>query len=191
MPAECQVARLPGTRVALLAGMTSNGVQADALTQLRSEHAHLASLLGELAREPDPGRAHGLFRTVYEELNAHSAAEHAVFYAALAGSATAAELVQRAMVAHATIAALAEELLAGSPAEPPWREMMRALQRAIAEHVDEEERELFTIARREVGGDALRTLGTRLREAAARWREAECGGGHLGDGVGALAMARG
>lgn len=159
--------------------MMANSVHPDALTQLRGEHAHLAALLGEVAREANAGRAHGLFRTIHEELNAHRVAEEAVFYAALAASETAAISVQRAVAAHAAIATLADELLAMTAIEPPWRERMRALQQAIADHVDEEERELFPIARRELGGDALRALGAQLRDAAARWRAAECAGEHV------------
>ena len=55
--------------------MARDGTLPDALTQLRTEHSYLSSLLGELEREPNPGRARGLFRTLYEELCAHSSDE--------------------------------------------------------------------------------------------------------------------
>ena len=80
--------------------MARDGTLPDALTQLRTEHSYLSSLLGELEREPNPGRARGLFRTLYEELCAHSSAEQTVFYAALA--------------AHEHIDELASELVAAS-----------------------------------------------------------------------------
>jgi hypothetical protein len=150
----------------------------DALTQLRTEHSHLSSLLGELVREANAGRARGLFRTLYDELRAHGSAEQAVFYAVLAGNEAAADVVRRALAAHEHIDELADELMAAPPSQPAWRETLRALQRAVAEHAAEEERELFTIARRELGGDALRAMGAQLVAAAARWREAECAGEH-------------
>lgn len=150
----------------------------DALTQLRTEHSHLSSLLAELSREPDPLRARGLFRTVYDELRVHSSAEQAVFYAVLAGNDAATDLVRSALAAHRHIDELADELLHIWPSEPPWRETLRALQRAVAEHTDEEERELFAVARREIGGDGLQAMGQQIMAAAAEWREAECAGRH-------------
>ena len=158
--------------------MARDGTLPDALTQLRTEHSYLSSLLGELEREPNPGRARGLFRTLYEELRAHSSAEQTVFYAALAANDAATDLVRRALAAHEHIDELASELVAASPSQPAWRETLRALRRAVAEYADEEERELFTIARREIGGDALQAMGAQLINAAAEWREAECAGRH-------------
>lgn len=161
----------------------------DALSELHAEHTYLASLFAELARESDAGRARGLLRTLYEELRAHSAAEQQVFYDVLAHSDAARGLVRSAVTAHEHLCALAEELLAAPPELPPWRETMRALQRAWAEHVEAEERNLFAVARSVVGGDGLRIMAVRLRDAAARWREAECAGYHPGPGSGPPRLA--
>ena len=155
----------------------------DVVAQLAAEHTYLASLFAELGREHNAARARGLFRTLYEELCAHSAAEATVFYAALARTDAAGELVERARAAHEHIAALADELLASSPALPPWRELARDLQHAVAAHAAEEERELFSIARTILGSDALQAMGARLVDAAAAWRAAECGGWHPAHGV--------
>jgi hypothetical protein len=156
----------------------------DALAELHSEHTYLASLFAEMARESDAVRARGLLRTVYEELRAHRAAEQQAFYAVLAHSDVARGFVRTAAAAHERLCALAEELLASPPESPSWRETMQVLQRAWAEHVEAEERELFAVARRVVGGDGLRIMAVRLREAAARWREAECAGYHPPPGGG-------
>ncbi len=169
--------------------MDANTAATDVVAQLHAEHTYLASLFAELAREHDALRARGLFRTLYAELLAHSSAEEAVFYSALARSPAARALVDRARTEQKRIVALANELLATAPAKPGWRETARVLERAVAEHAAEKERELFPLARQELGGEVLAAMGFRLLDAAAGWREAECGGRHPTPSGGAAARA--
>jgi hypothetical protein len=149
--------------------MTHDGLP-NALEQLRVEHQHILALLRQLEGEFHPRRAAGLYRTMYEDLAAHAAAEQAVLYPALGRVGAADEMLRTASAAHARIAALAEQIANSPPHLSPWRENVRALQRLFAEHVAREEEELFAAAQTGLGGDALRHLGMALRDAELSWR---------------------
>lgn len=151
--------------------MTHDGLP-NALEQLRVEHQHILALLRQLDGEFHPRRAAGLYRTMYEDLSAHAAAEQAVLYPALLRIGACDDVLRDAYAAHRRIATLADQI-AHSPADhAPWRESVRALQRLFADHVAREEGALFAAAQAGLGGDTLHRLGGALRDAELGWRTA-------------------
>ena len=77
----------------------------------------------------------------------HAAAEEQIFYPALRDVLSDGTLVDDALEEHADATEVIEDILAGDPTEPRYDELVMTLRDLIADHVREEEAELFARAR--------------------------------------------
>jgi hemerythrin superfamily protein len=140
----------------------------DLFDLLRTDHRsvtehfdQIIQILEEEERdESDEARCLELFRTVYQELTAHSKAEEQAVYAALVEEEETAEIVHEARIEHALVEGLLEQLAAGDEVDQMWTARLKVVSELVKHHVKEEEGEMFTRARKAMETSELQELAT-------------------------------
>jgi iron-sulfur cluster repair protein YtfE (RIC family) len=105
---------------------------------------------------------------VFRELDLHSQLEEQIFYPAVRSARTdkGHELVLEGMEEHHVIDVLIEELRDSHPTDERYDAKFKVLGENVEHHIQEEEEELFPIAKQELG-DRLDQLGDEM------WRRKE------------------
>jgi hemerythrin superfamily protein len=120
---------------------------------LKREHGEVSVLMMRIATDRDgPARAR-LFPLVVRELMAHAQAEDAAFYTVLADHESTRQLVIQLEADHERIESLLAELSSIPMTGSAWLIRFRELQRAVQEHVEREENEVFPAARHIISPD--------------------------------------
>lgn len=140
----------------------------DATTLLAEDHdivRELFKTLGELGPN-DAADRKALLGELHAELTAHSQLEEEFFYPAVRklDDENAKDLVEDALEQHDEIKILLEELLQLDPLDTDFPPRLAELEDSVAAHVEEEEDELFPIARERLGTARLDALGKELEQ---------------------------
>ena len=136
----------------------------DAIRLLEDDHKAVKKLLDELESTTERGvkTREELFARIKRDLNAHEVIEEEIFYPALKEHAEAKEIVIEGYIEHN----MADELLADLDATPvddeKWGPTAKVMKESIEHHIEEEEGEMFSIARKVLEDDELETLGERM-----------------------------
>ncbi|HLU68026.1 MAG TPA: hemerythrin domain-containing protein [Kofleriaceae bacterium] len=130
---------------------------------LKREHGEVSVLLMRIATEKDGHARARLFPLVTRELLGHARAEDAEFYSVLAEHESTRALVVRLEAEHERIEQLLTELSGLPSASPAWAERFRELQRAVQEHVDVEENQMFPRARRILSPELTEEMDRRYK----------------------------
>jgi iron-sulfur cluster repair protein YtfE (RIC family) len=105
-----------------------------------------------------------LFEQIQDELDVHAAIEEQIFYPAVqeGRSAEAKDMVLEALEEHKVVKTLLEEIAALTPADDEFDAKMKVLQENVEHHVDEEEKEMFPEAKKQLSEDIRNELGARM-----------------------------
>jgi hemerythrin-like domain-containing protein len=124
----------------------------DAIDLLTTDHDEVAQLFDRFDALASDGAPADQRRDLAEEicslLQVHSLLEQELFYPAARDVLDEEYLVDEALVAHDSAQALIDDILSGDPTEPRYDAQVRILQELVAQHVEEEETELFPRVRR-------------------------------------------
>ena len=180
----------------------------DPFAMLEASHRRLEERLAELERAAldllDPAKADGAVATLHEvaayferSVVRHEADEEASLFPRLAGAAELAPVLGRLAAEHREHEALHHELsavveneaLAGTALAQALGSVVGRLHGAYARHVTTEEREVFPVARRLLGADALAAIAAEMDER--RGGGGRGGGGRGGGGGGSGGGGRG
>lgn len=88
-----------------------------------------------------------LFEVFCEELEAHAAAEEQTFYAELIAQADGQDKARHSVAEHKEMADIVEELKNTDMSSSGWLTRFKTLKEAVEHHVDEEEKEVFPLAK--------------------------------------------
>ena len=130
---------------------------------LKREHGAVSVMLMRLVTDKDGDARSRLFPVLARELLTHARAEDAEFYSVLAEHETTRALVVRLEAEHERIEQLMMELAEMPPTAPAWSELVRELQRAVQEHVDVEENQVFPRARRVLSPEQIEEIDRRYK----------------------------
>ena len=138
---------------------------ADALALLTDDHEHVKALFEQY--EGLGERAHAtkkkLAAQICSELTKHTTIEEEIFYPAVRASGKdKEELVDEAVVEHASAKDLIAQILDMEPTEELFDAKIKVLSELIDHHVQEEEKEMFAKARK--SGLDLNDLGRQMAE---------------------------
>jgi hemerythrin-like domain-containing protein len=137
----------------------------DALEMLKQDH-ELVSSIFEQIEEANSGKGaelrEGLFSQLKYELETHAAVEEKLFYPAL--EKQAGDLIKEAFEEHQLVKQLLAELSTMSMDDEEWSAKIMVLRENVEHHVDEEESEIFALARKLWSESELRRLGRRIEE---------------------------
>lgn len=147
-------------------GGASNRGMSDPFALLESEHLQLRRLLDEIeavrsSRAPVPTDA---LRALTDLLHKHTRGEQEVVYPALARFEECRGDTLAAIVEHQVITALIASMARETVGEDDWWTHFHVLRDTISQHIQEEEADLFPLARRLIGAEDTEELGRRMEE---------------------------
>jgi iron-sulfur cluster repair protein YtfE (RIC family) len=145
---------------------TGWGAGTDPFAMLKGDHAKVKELFvkyKEVKQEPDEKRA--IAEEVIIELEAHASIEEEIFYPAVrrAAGAKGQELVAEAFEEHQVMKRLMDELDTLEPQAEEFDAKFKALSENVEHHTNEEEDEMFPIARETLGANADR-VGREIKQ---------------------------
>lgn len=140
-----------------------------ATTLLEQQHKKVKTLFKKLENgraEPGP-----LLTELANDLIAHMAIEHEIFYPAV--EAIAHDLVAESFEEHALAEIALKRLLSTDPQDESFAARVVAAKELIEHHVEEEEEELFPKVEKKLGEERLEELGKQMK---ARFNEVRAAG---------------
>ncbi|HYE79724.1 MAG TPA: hemerythrin domain-containing protein [bacterium] len=122
----------------------------DIYTYLKTDHQKVAKLLDEVEQTTERAAKTrtDLFAKIKRELTLHAKAEEKTFYAALKNNEKASDLLPEAYAEHTLIEQLLQELDNEDCTTEAWTGKFKVLKENIEHHVEEEEGEIFSKARK-------------------------------------------
>jgi hemerythrin superfamily protein len=139
----------------------------DIYSLIKKDHQEVASLFRRLkAAEGFCETSEQLFAQLREELELHTHAEERVLYSALQEAEGTQELVEAALNDHKLVQELLDELAALRMDDEVWNEKLEVLEEHVEDHVEEEEGDIFDVARRLFSAE-------QVAELAQRWQTAK------------------
>ena len=156
--------------VATVSGKMPGGTaKPDALELLEREHRRFEELLkqGEETTDRARSRRRELLATLTAELNAHELMEEKVLYPALQAHPQAREIVLEGFEEHHVADLIAKELEEVATKDEVWGAKFKVLKENIEHHIQEEEGNMFRLARGIFSRQELRALASRMLKARA------------------------
>jgi hypothetical protein len=139
----------------------------NAFALLKADHEKVAGIL-ETIEETTERAVKGrdeLFARLKAELDLHAAIEEEIFYPALEETEEAREITLEAYEEHRLVKQLLTELEAEPKDTEEWTAKFTVLKENIEHHVEEEEGEMFSKARKALSEEEIETLGEQLQAA--------------------------
>ena len=139
----------------------------NAFTLLKQDHQTVADLLEKIDKTTERGlkTREELFTRVKTELDVHAKIEEEVFYPALENEEETRDITLEAFEEHRLVKQLLSELESMPKDDEQWTAKFTVLKEQIEHHVEEEEGEMFTKARKVLSKEDQEALGERLEEA--------------------------
>jgi len=139
----------------------------DIYSLIKKDHEEVASLFRRLkAAEGFAETSEQLFAQLREELELHAHAEERVWYPALREAEGTQELVGEALDNHELVRELLDELAMSRMDDEAWSERLGVLEEHVTDHVEEEEGDIFDVARQLFRAE-------QAVELAQRWQTAK------------------
>jgi iron-sulfur cluster repair protein YtfE (RIC family) len=141
----------------------------DALQMLEQDHRRFEALLAqgeETTARAVKGRAE-LLETITRELNEHEMKEEKFLYPMLESYPEAKTIVLEGYQEHHVADVIVKELHQVAADDEQWGAKFKVLKENLEHHIQEEEGEMFRIARAVVPREELLALGERMSKAAA------------------------
>lgn len=131
----------------------------DIYARLEADHDTQRSLFKKAAEtEGDTEERRELWRKIKIELEAHASAEEQTFYAELMSRPDGSDKARHSVAEHKEAADLIEEIDDTSMSSPGWLQRLKHLQERVEHHVDEEEDEVFPLAKKLIASDRAEAL---------------------------------
>ena len=149
----------------------------NAFTLLKADHKKVAGILekiDETTERATKGREE-LFTQLKNELDVHTRIEEEILYPALEEYDETRAIALEAYEEHALVKQLLAELASAPKNDEEWTAKFTVLKENIEHHVEEEEGEMFTKARKVLSEDEIENLGERLQEAKQLQNSATAG----------------
>jgi hemerythrin-like domain-containing protein len=144
----------------------------NALDLLKEDHDRIKPLLSELKETTERAeKTRGeLFSRLKAELTVHEIIEEEIFYPSLKEHPKAKEIVLEGYEEHDVVSRLMGELDGMDPTDERFGPKAKVMAENIEHHIQEEEGEMFTHARKVFEADELEALGERMarRKESAR-----------------------
>ena len=139
----------------------------DIYSLIKKDHQEIANLFRRLqAAEGFSETSEQLFAQLREELELHAHAEERAWYPALREAEGTQELVEEALNDHALVQDLLDELAASHMDDEAWNEKLEVLEEHVEDHIEEEEGDIFDMARQLFSME-------QAAELAQRWQMAK------------------
>jgi DNA-binding FrmR family transcriptional regulator len=139
----------------------------DIYSLIKKDYQEVANLFRRLkAAESFSETSEQLFAQLREELELHAHAEERVWYPALREAEGTQELVEEALDDHELVQDLLDELAASRMDDEAWNEKLEVLDEHVEDHIEEEDGDIFDVARQLFSVE-------QAAELAQRWQMAK------------------
>jgi hemerythrin-like domain-containing protein len=137
------------------------------LNLLKEDHEEVSDLLEQMCNTSERGakKRQQLFEKMKSALVAHSKAEDAVFYQPLLQEGDDSDPLLEAEVEHQVVERLLMDIEQTEPTDEKWLAKVTVLQELVEHHVEEEEGELFKLARKTFDKKQLDAMGEQFEQA--------------------------
>ena len=123
----------------------------DAIALLSADHKRVKKLFKQFDKMKEDGAAadkQALAQQICAELALHAEVEEQIFYPAAREAIDDDDMLNEAEVEHASAKDLIAQIESGDPSDPLWDAKVTVLGEYVDHHVQEEEEEMFTKARK-------------------------------------------
>jgi hemerythrin-like domain-containing protein len=141
----------------------------DALALLKEDHDKAKKLMTELEETTERGvkTREQKWTKLLKELTIHENIEEEIFYPALAEHPKAKDIVLEAMEEHHLVDDIVEQLKDTPFDDEHWAAKFKVTKENVEHHIEEEETEMFKVARQVFSKEELDELGSRLEATKA------------------------
>lgn len=149
----------------------------NAFTLLKEDHKKVAGILEKIDATTERGvkTREELFTQLKNELDIHAEIEETIFYPVLEKHGETRDITLEGIEEHRIVKELLAELDALGKDDEVWTAKMTVLKENVEHHVEEEEGEMFSKARKALTEEEIEGLGTRM-EAAKKKQKAAISG---------------
>ena len=146
----------------------------DAFELLKKDHEKVSGIFEKLDTTTERGvkTREELFTQLKNELDVHAQIEEQIFYPALEEADETHEITLEAFEEHAVVKQLLAELEELSKDDETWGAKLKVLKENVEHHVEEEEGEMFTGARKVLSSEQIEALGARMEAAKKEQKKA-------------------
>ena len=146
----------------------------DAFELLKKDHEKVSGIFEKLETTTERGvkTREELFTQLKQELDIHAQIEEQIFYPALEEAKETHEITLEAFEEHAVVKQLLAELEQLSKDDETWGAKLKVLQENVEHHVEEEEGEMFSGARKVLSSEQIEALGSRMEAAKKEQKKA-------------------
>jgi hemerythrin-like domain-containing protein len=139
----------------------------DAFELLKTDHEKVSQLFKKI-ESASGQRKRQVFTQLKAELDVHAHIEEKVLYPALENTEEAREITLEAYEEHKVVKDLLAELASGGAPNEEWDAKLTVLKENVEHHVEEEEGELFSKARKALSSEEIDRIGAELEVEKAR-----------------------
>jgi len=133
---------------------------ADIYKLIKQDHDNHRRVLARLDEtQGDSAERRELFETLKREAEAHTSAEEQTFYARLMAEPDGQEQSRHSVSEHKEAADILEALDDMEFSSPGWLTKFRSLKEELEHHMDEEEDEVFALAKKLIPADEAKEIG--------------------------------
>ncbi|GGL59805.1 hemerythrin domain-containing protein [Wenxinia marina] len=137
---------------------------ADIYATIKADHDTHRELLARIADTSGASEERAeAWRTFYEDVKSHAAAEEETFYSKLMSKTWGQDSARHSVEEHAELDDLLEEINDTEMDSPAWLEKFKQLRHDYEHHIDEEEDEIFARAKEVIPEDEIAGYGERFR----------------------------
>ncbi|HKC66115.1 MAG TPA: hemerythrin domain-containing protein [Pyrinomonadaceae bacterium] len=146
----------------------------DAFELLKKDHEKVSGIFEKLETTTERGvkTREELFTQLKQELDIHAQIEEQIFYPALEEADETHDITLEAFEEHAIVKQLLSELEALSKDDETWGAKLKVLKENVEHHVEEEEGEMFSGARKVLSSEQIEALGSRMEAAKKEQKKA-------------------
>lgn len=130
---------------------------------LKKQHREVEALFKKIQKSEDPQECRQLLEEMRHNLELHMQIEEEIFYPAVreVESKKAEEMVLEAYEEHGVVKLVLERLPEVDPEDERFHAKMTVLSELVKHHVEEEEKEMFKLAKK-IDKEELRSIGERM-----------------------------
>ncbi|MEP6719466.1 MAG: hemerythrin domain-containing protein [bacterium] len=146
----------------------------NAFTLLKADHKKVAGILEKIDATTERGvkTREELFTQLKTELDIHTRIEETIFYPTLEKADETHDITLEAFEEHKVVKTLLGELESLGKDQEEWTAKFTVLKENIEHHVEEEEGEMFTKARKVLSESEAEDLGSRMEKAKGEQKAA-------------------
>jgi hemerythrin superfamily protein len=136
------------------------------LSLIESEHRQIEKLFAKLEAARN-NELYACFNQLYKVLSLHTRAEETVFYPAIQKHEETKKYLRESEEEHEKANTLLEEIQEFKPTDPEFKSKMNQLKKAIQQHIQKEETQIFSAVRKCINQQHLATLARDFQRAKA------------------------